>query len=146
MLPVMKWKMPVVALLSFFLGVVVSWIILGRMSTATFGHLYCLQVADQANVALHIRAGKQDDLLKVIDEGLPIFVKALNDNFRSQPGATNALWLVRGYYENNLLPMPAEITNALAGLPPRPPTSCEIKLRELRPPATTNSPATTTPK
>ena len=142
----MKWKIPAVSVVSFFLGVTVTWLILGRMSTAAFGHLYCLQVADQANVALHIRAGKQDDLLKVIDEGLPVFVKALNENFRSQPAATNALWLVRGYYENNLLPLPPEITKALADLPPRPPTSCEIKLRELRLPAKTNSPATDTPR
>src|SRR5258705_6732808 len=101
---------------------------------------------DQANVALHIRAGKQMELLTNIEAALPSYVLAVDDGFRGNPDSTNALWMVKAYYERNAILIPPEIKGILASLPAKPPTSCQIRLRPLDKALTTNSSKVDGPK
>jgi hypothetical protein len=52
-------------------------------------------------------------------------------DFRGNAGSTNALWMVKAYYERNKIVIPSEIKDILDSLPPKPPTACQIRLRAL---------------
>lgn len=100
--------------------------------------MYLMGVMDQANVAMHIREGKEAALLKNIEPSLPGYVMAIDHNLKSHKASTAALWMVKAYYERNNLDIPAEIRGILDSLPPKPPTACEIRLRALDAAATTD--------
>ena len=94
---------------------------------------------DQANVALHVRAGKQIELVTAIETRFPEYVLEVDKDFRSNAGSTNALWMVKAYYERNEIVIPSEIKGILDSLPPKPPTACQIRLRALDKVSTTNA-------
>ena len=94
----------------------------------------------KANVALHIRAGKQMALLTSIETNLPTYVLLVDQSLRGHAGSTNALWMVKAYYERSKIPIPSEIRNILDSLPPKPPTACQLKLRALDSVDHTNAP------
>jgi len=56
---------------------------------------------------------------------------AVDQGFRGHAGSTNALWMVKAYYERNEIAIPPEIKSIMSSLPPKPPTSCQIRLRAL---------------
>src|SRR6266404_7083307 len=97
----MKAKIFFSVLAGFVLGVVAIGILVKQTTGKVFANQYLIGVMDQANVALHIRAGKQMELLTNIEASLPSYVLAVHDGFRGNPGATNALWMVKAYYERN---------------------------------------------
>jgi hypothetical protein len=101
---------------------------------------------DQANVALHIRAGKQMTLLTNIEAALPSYVLAVDEGFRGHDGSTNALWMVKAYYDRNEIAIPPEIKGIMDALPDKPPTSCQVRLRALDKISTTNTTDTGGPK
>ena len=135
----MKIKIILSVLAGFVLGVVAMWFVVKQTTVKVFENQYLVGVMDQANVALHIRAGKQMELLTNIEAALPSYVLAVDDGFRGHAGSTNALWMVRAYYERNEIVIPPEIKGILDSLPPKPPTSCQIRLRALDKAATTNT-------
>ena len=59
------------------------------------------------------------------------YVLEVDKDFRSNAGSTNALWIVKAYYERNMIVIPSEIKGILDSLPPKPPTACQIRLRAL---------------
>ena len=135
----MKVKIFLSVLAGFVLGVVAMWFVVKQTTMKVFTNQYFVSVMDQANVALHIRAGKQMQLLTNIEAALPSYVLAVDEGFRGEAGSTNALWMVRAYYERNEIAIPSEIKGILDSLPPKPPTSCQIRLRALDKVATTNT-------
>lgn len=135
----MKIKIFLSVLAGFVLGVVAMWFVVKQTTVKVFGNQYLVGVMDQANVALHIRAGKQMTLLTNIEAALPDYVLAVDEGFRGHAGSTNALWMVKAYYERNEIAIPAEINGILAALPDKPPTSCAIRLRALDKISTTNT-------
>jgi hypothetical protein len=135
----MKIKVLVSILVGFVLGVVAMWFVVQQTTVKVFGNLYLVSVMDQANVALHIRAGKQMTLLTNIEAALPGYVVAVNDGFKGKPESTNALWMIKAYYDRNKMAIPAEIKGILDALPPKPPTECQMRLRALDKGATTNT-------
>ena len=78
-------------------------------------------------------------LLKNIEAHLPSYVLAVDGGFRGHAGSTNALWMVKAYYERNEIAIPPEIKGILDSLPAKPPTICQIRLRALDNAATTNT-------
>ncbi len=135
----MKIKIFLSVLTGFVLGVVAMWFLVKQTTVKVFTNQYLVSVMDQANVALHIRAGKQMKLLTNIEAALPSYVLAVNDEFRGHAGSTNALWMVRAYYERNEIVIPPEIKGILDALPPKPPTSCQIRLQALDKSTATNT-------
>ena len=83
-----------------------GWMMVVKPIGNVFASTYLIAVMDQANIALHVRAGKPELLLHNIDPSLPTYVMAIQDHFRTHPESTNALWMVRAYYERSKLPMP----------------------------------------
>jgi hypothetical protein len=142
----MKFKIFLSVLAGFALGVVAMWFVVKQTTVKVFANQYLVGVMDQANVALYIRAGKQMELLTNIEAALPSFVLAVDDGFRGNPVSTNALWMVKAYYERNAIVIPAEIKGILASLPAKPPTFCQIRLRALDKASTTNSSKVDSPK
>jgi hypothetical protein len=135
----MNLKIFLSALAGFLLGVLAMWFVVKQTTVKVFATHYLSSIMDQANVALHIRAGKQMELLTNIDEALPGYVEVVNSEFRGNPGSTNALWMVKAYYDRNAIVIPPEIKGILDALPPKPPTSCQIRLQALDKADTTNS-------
>ena len=135
----MKFKAFLSVFAGFVLGVVAMWFVVKQTTVKVFANQYLVGVMDQANVALHIRAGKQMELLTNIDASLPGYVLAVDDGFRGNPGSTNALWMVRAYYERNAMAIPPEIKGILESLPPKPPTSCQKRLQALDRDSVTNA-------
>ncbi len=126
-----KLKTAAFLLLGFLIGIAVSWFFLGRLAGNTFAHQYLTAVMDQANVALHIRAGKEATLLKNIETKLPTYVLAVDQGFREYPGSTDALWMIKAYYERNGIVFPTEIEGILNTLPPKPPSACQLRLQAI---------------
>src|SRR5258708_4035501 len=135
----MKIKIFLSVLAGFVLGVVAMWILVKQTTVKVFANQYLVSVMDQANVALHIRAGKQMTLLTNIEAALPSYVLAVDEGFRGYAGSTNALWMVKAYYERNKIEIPSEIRSIMDSLPPKPPTSCQIRLRALDKVSATNT-------
>ena len=142
----MKLKIFFSILAGFVLGVVAMWILVKQTTVKVFANQYLVGVMDQANVALHIRAGKQMELLTNIEAALPSYVLAVDEGFRGHAGSTNALWMVKAYYERNKIVIPPEISGIMDSLPPKPPTACQIRLRALDKATTTNTTDTGVPK
>ena len=124
---------------SFLLGAIVTWSVIRQRTTNAFAYQYLVGVMDQANVALHIREGKQRDLLEVIDAQLPTYVLVVDQVYRGHAISTNALWMVKAYYERNGIGIPSEIKDILESLPPRPPAVCLRRLEALDRTSTTNA-------
>ncbi len=141
----MKIKIFLSILAGFVLGVVAMWFVVQRTTMKVFANQYLVGVMDQANVALHIRAGKQMTLLTNIEAALPSYVLAVDEGFKGHSGSTNALWMVKAYYERNSIAIPVAIKGILDSLPPKPPTSCQIRLRALDKDST-NTTVTGSPK
>jgi hypothetical protein len=135
----MKIKLFLSVLAGFALGVIATGFVVKQTTVKVFENQYLASVMDQANVALHIRAGKQMTLLTNIETALPSYVLAVDQEFRGHDGSTNALWMVKAYYERNAIAVPPEIKGILDTLPPKPPTSCQIRLRALDNASTTNT-------
>jgi hypothetical protein len=139
----MKIKLFLSVLAGFVLGVVAMWFVVKQTTVKVFANQYLVSVMDQANVALHIRAGKQMALLTNIEAALPSYALAVDEGFRGNAGSTNALWMIKAYYERNDIAIPSEIKGILDALPDKlpdkPPTSCQIRLRALDKISTTNT-------
>lgn len=142
----MKTKIFLSLLAGFALGAVATWFVVRQKTLNVFAIQYLSGVMDQANVALHIRAGKQTELLANIQAALPGYVLVVQDAFRGYAGSTNALWMIKAYYERNEIVIPQEIKGILNTLPPKPPTACQIRLRALDEASTTNTTDTRGPK
>ena len=139
----MKVKILVALAVGIVAGVLATWVFVGRSMARTSGHAFAQQylvaVMDQANVALKIRAQKQMELVATIEASLPEAVLTINEIFRDRPDSTNALWMIKAYYERNSIVVPSEIKDILAALPSKPPPSCQLRLRELDANARTNT-------
>ncbi len=127
----MKTKLALATVGGLIVGVVAMWLLVARTTGRVFANQYLIGVMDQANVALHIRAGRQMELLTNIEAALPSYVLAVDQQFRGDPGSTNALWMVKAYYVRNQVAIPAEIQSIMDSLPPQPPTACQVRLRAL---------------
>ena len=126
-----KIKVVLAAVGGLIVGVVAMWFLVARTTGRVFANQYLIGVMDQANVALHIRAGRQMELLTNIEAAFPAYVMAVDQQFRGDPGSTNALWMVKAYYVRNQIAIPGQIRSILDALPPQPPTACQVRLRAL---------------
>ena len=135
----MKTRFFLSVLAGFVLGAITMWFVVKETTVKVFANQYLMDVSDQANTALHIRAGKQMELLTNIEASLPEYVLAVDEGFRGNSGSTNALWMVKAYYERNQIAIPSQIKGILDSLPPKPPTSCQIRLKELDKHSATNT-------
>jgi hypothetical protein len=101
-------------------------------ATKAFWRLYAAGTMDQAWVALNISSGTEKRLEGWIQKDLPQYVQGINASpIKDEKVTLNALWMVKAYYEKSQVPIPEEIKATLAALPERPPTSCQLRLKEL---------------
>lgn len=97
-----------------------------------FWRTYAVGVMDQAWVALNINSGTEKRLEVWIQKDLPQYVQAIATSpIKDENVVLSALWMVKAYYQKGQVPIPEEIMATLAALPEKPPTSCQLRLREL---------------
>lgn len=117
-------------LLAFSTGLVVGGLTSGFFAfwhwNRDFQDWYVTGVADQANVAREIYAGRSEQLADRIRESLPQYVLAIHREFRTPESSYAALRLVRDVYHGSSTEIPAEIAHILSGVPPSSPRSCPV--------------------
>ncbi|HWF19581.1 MAG TPA: hypothetical protein VG754_09940 [Verrucomicrobiae bacterium] len=117
------------------------WFVALKPTKEVFETMYLASVMDQANIAMRIRASQEMALVSNIESNFPQTVLAVHQAFRNNAGSTNALWMIKAYYQLNNIKVPEEIRGILDSLPEKPPTSCQMRLRELERQSKTNAPA-----
>ncbi len=115
-----KWKLGLAFLAGVIVGGLASGFFVGWHWNRTFGDWYVTGVADQANVAREIYAGRSVQLADRIRSSLPQYVLAIDREFGTPESAHYALRLVRDVYEQSSSEMPEEIAGILGALPTRP--------------------------
>lgn len=110
------------------IGGVLSAAAVGGHWKRTFENQYVAGLADQANVAREIYAGRSTELADRIRQSLPEYVTAIEREFRSAQGREWAYWLVSDVYQASGAPVPGQLRPILASLPPRP--SCKRPMRK----------------
>ena len=120
-----------VFLLGAILGGTGAAILVGKKAGEFYQDQYMNSVMDQANVALHVRAGKGEKLLKTIETNMPEYAVAIDKSFREHSQAVDALWMIKAYYQRSGQPVPEKIKNILNALPAKPPTACAARLKAL---------------
>jgi hypothetical protein len=98
---------------------------------------YVVNAFDQAHIALLLRADGQATVSKWIESELPTYALAIHNDFRSSAHATEALWMIKAFYDINGVPIPDNIKRIFEALPPQPPKACLLKLQSLKKTATT---------
>ena len=91
--------------------------------------IYASGVQEMAHTGMMIRQNKHQQLLTNIDLSLPQLVAATH-SFGNHDYIRWSLWQVKDYYQICNVPVPSEISQILASLPPRPPrppSSCQLQ-------------------
>lgn len=78
-----------------------------------YGRWHALQVADQANVATEIYAGRSEELAGRILESLPQYVEDMDQAYRAPESADMVSRLVAAAYRESGEPMPAAVRRIL---------------------------------
>ena len=107
-----------VFVVGFVAGALVIGLTLARWERREFEARYLMGVADQANVARQIQAGRSAELVAKIRRDMPASVRAVA-GLKTIDDPAPVLWSVRSFYEESSLAVPPEIEPILASLPPR---------------------------
>ena len=107
-------------------GGLASGFFVGWHWNRNFQDWYLTGVADQANVAREIYAGRSVQLADQIRASLPQYVLAIHGEFGTPESSYPALRLVRDVYNESSTEIPGEIAQILSRVPPRSPGSCTV--------------------
>jgi len=122
-----KTKAVVIFLAGCLFGVLLSAYSL-YWSARLFRQNYVSGLLEQTNVAYMIAAGRSGELLKNIEQALPQYLLALEKVWGQNKNTLPAYYFVQRFYKDNAIPVPNDIANILASLPPRLPKSCELPI------------------
>ena len=102
-----------------FVGSMLIFFIMGRVSQQQYANSYTLSVMEKAFEATELRAHRQDELAKRIEAMLPEGVLAIHrrKDFQNAPYGMPAWRSVKHFYEVNSLPIPPEISDILNSVP-----------------------------
>jgi hypothetical protein len=102
-------------------GAVVTFIILGQMSVLDYRDYVLKSAREQVFIASQLRANRGPDLQSRAEANLPGIVLAIHNDkkLRNAAEAPFVLRQVKDFYELNSIPVPAEISGILNGIPPR---------------------------
>ena len=120
-------KVVLLILAGFLVGSLVTGGLVALQSAKLFKSQYYAGINSHANVAYMIRADRQEELLKNIDNNVAQCVLAAETLYGKDEKRLASHWLIQRYYQKFGLPVPPEISPILESLPPRPLTSCELK-------------------
>jgi hypothetical protein len=112
-------KTGLIFVVGLFIGVLVTFILLGKMNQQLYSRYYALSVIEQSFVATELRAHRQDELQKRIEANLPLYVLAIHQHkeLQSATESQTALRSVKDFYEMNSVPVPREIAGILNDVP-----------------------------
>jgi len=138
-------KIGLILLIGIIIGAGTTVFVMGRQVRWLIAFFHETRMVEIANDARLIRAGRAAELLAMKDAAVPQLVVQLereHARYLTNEERIRCLWAVQRYYKDNPhLTVPAEVEAILEKLPPRPPTSCEIKAAEA---AASGQAATTT--
>jgi hypothetical protein len=93
--------------------------------------LYLVKVFDDATTAVELQAGKQAEALARLAHQLPDPVVQAGKCDRSGAWYTNALWMIKAYYQIGGTHPPANVASTLEELPVEPPAICRNTLQKM---------------
>jgi hypothetical protein len=112
-------------------GTCIGYLIWAVPLQRQFANQYILSATDQAFIGLQVSQGQSDGLRKALEDSLPEYVINIASNYRSSPYATDALWVIRRYYERNGVPIPKPAEAILMNIQGPPSEACSRKLVQL---------------
>ena len=118
-------------IIGFLLGVLSTSIFAGVFYSHASEDKYILDAQDLTFTALSLNAGREKEWISNFEANLPSYTSAIDENFRDRPNAISALWMLKAYVAKTGLDVPHETKAIFNSLPEKPPTSCQLKLREL---------------
>lgn len=118
--------------LGFLIGAILVGILMGRNFNTFFRDQYYTQILEATNNAYMIRKGNQDELLKLLESSISQCLVSANSIWGKNKERLSSFWYAQRYYQTFDINMPAEIRPILNSLPPRPPTTCELKKLKIK--------------
>ena len=79
------------------------------------------------NILQQLKAGKAETLEKDLEARIPELAIGVPKLVENPQRLNQILWAVQRFYVENQVPVPEQLRPLLESLPPRPPTSCDIK-------------------
>ena len=126
-----KVKTTAILVLGMLIGGVLAVLIMGyqtRRIMATYAEAALAEMADDVR---QISGGNTNAVLQRKNDAIPDMVltfEKFHAGYVPPDERVFALWAVQRYYDSNpSLSLPSEVKAILDALPPRPPTSCELK-------------------
>jgi hypothetical protein len=113
-------------------GAVGATVLVGGHYNRIFEGWYLMGVVEQAQIARQIRGGEGGLLAERIEGSLPGYALAVSSQFGRSSQSLPALWSVRELYRATATPIPDELADLLASLPPKPPGCCVVERPEPR--------------
>jgi hypothetical protein len=113
------------------LGSIATFLPLSVGAAKQTSKLCLLKVFDDATIAVELQAGRQTNVLARLALQLPDHVMLVRNFDRSSAWYTNALWMIKAYYQSSGTQAPASIASALDNLPVEPPAMCRNILQEV---------------
>ncbi|NLV43495.1 MAG: hypothetical protein GXY07_03220 [Candidatus Hydrogenedentes bacterium] len=124
-------KIYIISLACLVVGVAAGATSTYLMLTRHYNHFlesqHAIMAVDQVNVLSHLKSGKGEELMITLEEKLPEWAASIPSIIRNPQRANEVLWQVQRYYEKYGVEIPEALRPVLDALPPRPPTSCELK-------------------
>ena len=111
-------------------GAVIGAVVSGMMWHKTMSSFSSIATLEIAVDACELQRGRADALLERKASALPGLVQQLDSVHRpylSEEAYNGTLWAIQRYYEESDTEVPAAIKPILDALPPRPPSSCELR-------------------
>ncbi len=112
-------------------GAFIGYLIWAVPIKRQFENQYVLSATDQAFIGLQVSQGQSDSLRKLLEDSLPDYVISIANNYRTSPYATDALWVIRRYYERNGLLIPDSAKDILTNIQGTPSEACSRRLDQL---------------
>jgi hypothetical protein len=132
-----KIKHLVILLVGIVLGIGVTVLVVRKTVYRAWQDAYVVSALDKAHIALLLRADGQATVSKWVESDLPTYALAIHNDFSSSPHATEALWMIKAFYDINGVPIPDNIKPIFKALPAQPPKACLLKLQSRKKTGTT---------
>ena len=104
----------------FLLGAIIAGLLVAVAYSKMFRQQYYNAIFSNTNNAFMIRAEHQDELLEMIEGNIQGCILSADFLSGDDERRLNAFWYAQRYYEKYKIPVPEEIKNIFAKLPPDP--------------------------
>lgn len=113
------------------IGAIATIAPLSKSAGKQASNLYLVKAFDDATIAVELQAGRQTNVLARLALQLPNYAMQARNFDRSSTWYTNALWMIKAYYQIGGTQAPANVASALEKSPLEPPAVCRNTLQKV---------------